>query len=162
MTGRAAIMKRTGIIAAAVMLSVITTWAGTSFRLEVGLPVAAGADFKLKGSVLVVRAVVCDDVAAARLSATAEGMVNGQRQSLPVRLTGTRTPGVYAIQQQWPMQGTWILHLAGTCPSPKAAASTIVPMQKTGFIREKTQVLREPATSAQVEAALAELVRTQS
>ena len=78
-----------------------------------------------------------------------------------MRLLPTRTPGVYAVSQQWPVPGYWVLHLMGECPSPKAMASTIVPMQKNSFIRAKTQVLREPATTAQVEAALADLVRTQ-
>src|SRR5688572_15011543 len=151
-----------GTAAAALLLVATAVSAGTMFRLEIGLPVAGGTDFKLKGAALVVRAVVCDDVATVRVTGTAEGMVNGQRQSLAVRLIETRTPGVYAVQQQWPAEGQWVLHLAGECRSPKAAASTIVPMQKNGFIRAKTQVLREPATPAQVEAVLVDLVRTQS
>ena len=137
--------------------------AGTMFRLEIGPPVAAKTHFKQKGAVLAVRAVVCDDLGAVRVTGTAEGMVNGARQSVPLRLAPIGTaPGAFVIQQQWPAQGQWVLHLAGTCPSSKSEASTLVPMRKAAFIREKTQVLREPATQAQVEAALAELVRTES
>ena len=146
-------------------LVAVTTMAmaGTMFRLEIGLPIAAGIDSKaktVKNAVLVVRPVVCDDVPSVQISATAEGVVNGTRQSVAVRLIPV-TPGVFAVARQWP-EGQWVLHLAGTCATPKAAASTIVPLAGTGFIREKTQVLREPATRAQIEAALSDLVRSQS
>ena len=131
--------------------------AGTLFRLEVGLPIAAGTDFKVKDvkkAVMAIRAMVCDDMAGVQITATVEGIVNGVRQSVPLSVIATQTPGVYAIGQQWPDEGQWVVHLAGTCPAPKAAASTIVPVSKAGFNRDKTQVLREPATPRQIEAAL--------
>ena len=132
--------------------------AGTMFRLEIGPPVAAGTDYKQKGAVLAVRALVCKDLAAVRVTGTAEGMVNGARQSVPLRLIPiTSTPGVFVVQQQWPAKGQWVLHLSGTCPASKADASTIVPMRKATFIREKIQVLSQPATRQQVEAVLADL-----
>src|SRR5688500_18544804 len=86
--------------------------AGTMFRLEIGLPIAAGSDTKakaVKNAVLVVRPVVCDDVASVQITGTAEGMVNGARQSVTVKLIPV-TPGVYAVQRQWP-DGQWVLHL---------------------------------------------------
>src|SRR5215212_9630134 len=162
MADRRSFSARVGATAAVALIIATAASAGTMFRLEIGPPVAIGTDFKLKGSVLAVRALVCDDVAAVRVTGTAEGMVDGERQSLALRLLPTKTPGVFAVQQQWPVRGHWVLHLAGECPSPKATASTIVPMQQNGFIRAKTQVLREPATPAQVEAALIDLVRSGS
>jgi hypothetical protein len=148
---------------AATLAMTLAASAGTMFRLEIGPPVAAGTEYKQKNAVLAVRALVCDDLEAVRVSGTAEGMVSGARQSVPLRLVPIATaPGVFVVQQQWPAQGQWVLHLAGTCPSSKAEASTIVPMRKGTFIREKTQVLREPATREQVDAALAALVRTES
>jgi hypothetical protein len=147
----------------ATLAMAVAASAGTMFRLEIGPAVAAGTDFKQKGAVLAVRALVCDDLDAVRVTGTAEGIVNGARQSMPLRLIPIATaPGVFVVQQQWPAQGQWVLHLAGTCPASKAQASTIVPMRRAAFIREKTQVLREPATRAQIDAALAELVRTES
>ena len=137
--------------------------AGTMFRLEIGLPIAAGVDTKaksVKNAVLVVRPVVCDDVAGVQITGTAEGMVNGARQSVALKLIPV-APGVFAVQRQWP-DGQWVLHLSGACPAPKASASTIVAIRGAGFIREKTQVLREPATRAHIEAALRDLLRSQS
>jgi len=138
------------------------TSAGTFFRLEVGPAVAAGVDSKVKKAVLVVRPRVCDDEASVRITGTAEGIVNGQRQSVTLTLVALQTPGVHAVQHQWPERGDWVLHLHGTCPAAKTAASTIVPLRQNGFIREKTQVLREPATREQIEAALRDFARSPS
>ena len=138
--------------------------AGTMFRLEIGPPIAAGTgtttpQFKKK-VVLVVRPRVCDNPAAVQITGTAEGLVNGLRQSVALNLMPVdQAQGVYGVLEQWPDGGQWVLQLNGSCPSPKASASTLVPMNRSTFIREKTQVLGEPATREQVEAALAALVR---
>lgn len=136
--------------------------AGTMFRLEIGPPIAAGAgtpitkQFKNK-VVLAVRPRVCDNLSSVQISGTAEGLVNGARQSLPLELIPVNpAEGIYAVQRQWPENGHWVLQLNGTCPNPKASASTLVPMNGSTFIREKTQVLREPATRQQLEALLKE------
>jgi hypothetical protein len=141
--------------------------AGTMFRLEIGPPIAAGTgaatpQFKKK-VVLAVRPRVCDNPAAVQITGTAEGLVNGMRQSVPLTLIAVnQAEGVYAVQQQWPDTGQWLLQLNGSCPSPKASASTLVPMKGSTFVREKTEVLREPATRQQVDPALAVLVRSVS
>ena len=141
--------------------------AGTMFRLEIGPPVAAGTDKKFlkdgKKAVLAVRAVVCDDLANVQISGTAEGVLNGARQSVPLTLTQVdKAEAVYVVSYQWPENGSWVLHLKGSCSKPKAEASTLVPMNKGAFIREKTEVLREPATKKQLEDAVAALARSQS
>ncbi len=90
------------------------------------------------------RAVVCDDLANVQISGTAEGVINGTRQSVPLTLTQVdKAEAVYVVSYQWPENGSWVLHLKGSCSKPKAEASTLVPMSKGSFIREKTEVLRE-------------------
>ena len=142
------------------------TQAGTSFRLEIGPPIAAGMSKAIKDYkkvALVVRPRLCDSLGSVRITGTAEGIVNGARQSIALNLIALDpVEGVYAVQQQWPADGHWVLQLNGTCPSPKASATTLVPMNKGAFIREKTEVLREPATKKQLEAALTALARSQS
>ena len=99
----------------------------------------------------------------AGFTGTAEGIVAGKRQSLPITLTPVdRADAVYGIQQQWPQDGAWVLHLKGSCSNPKAEASTLAAVTKGTFIREKSEVLREPATKKQVEDAIAALARSQS
>ena len=136
--------------------------AGTFFRLEVGPPAAAGINAKVKKAALVVRSRLCTDEASVRISGTAEGVVNGARQSIVLDLVSLPAAGQYAIQRQWPDEGQWIVHLTGTCPATRATTSAIVPMTKAGFVRAKTQVLPEVATRAQIEAALTDHARSQS
>jgi len=154
-------------VAIAAALSTAQLAAGTSFRLEIGSAAALGAEKKFtkdsKKVVVAVRAVVCEDLANVKVTGTAEGLVNGKRQSLPLTLAVVNpAEAVYAIPQQWPENGTWVLHLKGSCSNPKAEASTLVAMSKTGFIRDRSVVLREPATRKQLEDAIADLARSQS
>lgn len=152
----------------AVALITASVSAGTMFRIEIGSSVALGVSkyFKKndpKKTVLAVRAVVCDDLANVRVTGTAEGLVAGRRQSIPITLTAVEpAQAVYAVQRQWPEAGAWVLHLKGSCASPKAEASTLVAVTKGTFIREKSEVLREPATKKQVDDAVSALARSQS
>lgn len=145
----------------------VSASAGTMFRVEIGSPVALGVNKYFKKAdkkvILAVRAVVCDDLASVHITGTAEGLVGGKRQSLPITLTAVEpSQAIYAVQQQWPESGAWVLHLKGSCSSPKAEASTLVAVTKGTFIREKSEVLREPATKKQVDEAVSALARSQS
>jgi hypothetical protein len=153
---------------AAVVIVAAAASAGTTFRIEVGSSVALGVNKYFKKNdpkkvVVAVRGVVCENPADVRITGTAEGLVAGRRQSLPITLTAIEpAEAVYAIQQQWPESGAWVLHLRGSCSSPKAEASTLVAVSKGTFIREKSEVLREPATKKQVDDAVSALARSQS
>jgi len=59
-------------------------------------------------TVLVVRPDGCHEPQSAAITATAEGIVNGQRRSLPLKLVAI-SPGVYEIAREWPAQGTWVV-----------------------------------------------------
>src|SRR4029453_11494816 len=95
--------------------------AGTMFRLEVGPPVAAGTATKVlknaKGkTVLAVRALVCNDLANVQVTGSAEGIRNGARESVPLDLLEVnKAEAIYAVQYQWPNEGSWVLHLKGSC-----------------------------------------------
>ena len=152
---------------AAVAVISASAAAGTMFRVEIGSPVALGVNKYFKKTdkkvIIAVRAVVCQDLATVRITGTAEGLVAGKRQSLPVTPAAVEpAEAVYAIHQQWPEEGAWVLHLKGACANPKAEASTLVAVSKGTFIREKSEVLREPATRKQVDDAVAALARSQS
>ena len=66
-----------------------------------------------RGAVLLVHAVTREGPAAAStLTATAEGIVSGARRTIPLRLDTTPNPGVFAVRQQWPAEGTWLLRIS--------------------------------------------------
>ncbi len=68
-----------------------------TFRLEVGPPVAAGPQFKTKGALFAARPRGCTDLTAVQMTGTAEGLVAGTHQSVPLKLValadGVRVPG---------------------------------------------------------------------
>ena len=44
-----------------------------------------------------------------RLSGTAEGLINGRRQTLPLEIAPTSQPGVYAVRFKPQSSGAWVL-----------------------------------------------------
>ena len=81
------------------------------FQLAVEAP--ASGYTHVKDAVLLVRTYGCHTPADANVTATAEGIVNGRRTSIPLELKADEK-GVYAITQQWQSEGTWILSFTGT------------------------------------------------
>jgi hypothetical protein len=82
------------------------------FWLQLGNPEANTAAAKM-GAVVTIKAVGCHDPAAAKVTATAIGMVNGQRRAIPLELKPLGEPGAYALSQQWPREGKWAIQLVG-------------------------------------------------
>ena len=126
--------------------------AGTAFRLDIGRANAGSASkTKMKSAVLVVRTIACSEPASARITGTAEGLVNGVRRSIALKLDPLEKPGVYAVSEQWPA-GRWVLSLVGTCRDHTAGA--LVPLAKTGFLRESSRFLPPAATAPEIESSL--------
>lgn len=124
------------------------------FRFEIGSPVAS-QDFRTKSAAFVFRTQGCDDPAKSRIEGTAEGLVNGVRQSVVLKLTALARPGVYAVDQNWPVEGVWVVNLKGACANANAGA--IVPVGAHGFLRDSSKFFQRPASSAEIDASLKEL-----
>jgi hypothetical protein len=120
------------------MLSRATVFVLTSFAAAAGLAGAHGAalsapaasihmwppwvsiespvnpfDPTTRGALLIVHAALRDR--AARLmdvTGSAEGIVDGKRQSIPLRFDGTSQPNAFALRRQWPTDGPWILRIS--------------------------------------------------
>ena len=98
-------------LGSALLLAIATPALAGGFQLSIETP-AGSADPQMKGVVLIARTFGCHQPADAKLSATAEGFVNGNRKSMPLELRSIGS-GVYAIKQEWPSEGTWVLALTG-------------------------------------------------
>jgi hypothetical protein len=98
-------------LGSALLLTIASPALAGGFQLSVETP-AGSADPQLKEVVLIARTYGCHQPADAKLSATAEGFVSGNRKSLPLEMRSIGS-GVYAIKQQWPSEGTWVLALTG-------------------------------------------------
>jgi hypothetical protein len=96
---------------AAVMALAGQLFAG-GFWLQLGNP-DASAEARHVNAVVTIKATGCHDPAAAKVTATAIGMVDGQRRSIALKLDKLSEPGSYALSQQWPKEGKWVIELVG-------------------------------------------------
>src|SRR3977135_431760 len=93
------------------LLTISSSALAGGFQLSVETP-SSSSDAQMKDAVLIARTFGCHQPADAKLSATAEGLVNGARKSVALELRSIGS-GVYAIKQQWPPEGAWVLAITG-------------------------------------------------
>jgi len=122
------------------------------FALQVGPPIAGNAQ-PAKSSLLVVRPGGCSDPAAAKITATAEGIVDGARRSVPLTLMPMSTPGVHAVPKDWAKSGIWIVNLVGSCAGKTAGAIVAIGPGAT-YRRDSVKQLAHPASAAEIDASL--------
>jgi hypothetical protein len=127
------------------------------FTFTIGSPVAS-QDFHMKAAAFVFRTDGCAEPAKSQISATAEGLVKGERRSVVLKVMAGSKPGVYAVYQSWPAEGEWVVSLRGACAGQSAGA--IVPIGPKGFVRESSRFFPRPATSAEIETSLKVLAQS--
>lgn len=103
---------RTLLLFAATMLTTANSFAG-GFWLELGNPSAA-KDSRAKNAAVLVRAMGCHNPEAATYTGTAEGIVNGERRSVPLKFVQLDQKGLWAVERVWPSEGKWVLHIEAT------------------------------------------------
>jgi hypothetical protein len=121
------------------------------FTFAIGNPVAS-QDFRFKTAAFALRTEGCAEPAKSQITGTAEGIVKGARRSVALKVMPASKPGVYAVEQNWPPEGEWVVSLRGTCAGETAGA--IIPFGPKGFIRESSKFFPRPATDAEIEASL--------
>jgi hypothetical protein len=83
-----------------------------------------------KNAVVVAHITACHSPEKTTVTATAEGVVNGRRQTIPVKVINLSRPGAFAVSRQWPPQGTWTVKMVATNPDyPNYATSLVVPVK---------------------------------
>lgn len=101
-------------LAAVVTLAAATAspaWAGPPW-LSIEFP-ANPMNKSAQGAYLLVHTFHHEQVATFVVEARAEGIVNGQRKTLPLTLERTDREGVYALKQTWPQTGDWVIVIVG-------------------------------------------------
>jgi len=129
---------------------------GQAFTFTIGSPVAS-QDFQAKTAAFVFRTDGCADPAKPQIAGTAEGLVKGARQSVTLKVVASSKPGVYAVFQNWPAEGVWVVNLKGACGTANAGA--IVPVGPKGFIRESSKFFARAATDAEINDSLKTLAQ---
>ena len=76
-----------------------------------------------KHALLVVRTTACHAPEKTSMTGTAEGIVDGQRRSIPLKLIQLSTPGTYGVIRQWPGSGVWVVKVVARNPEYKDYAT---------------------------------------
>jgi len=106
------------------------------FQLSVEAPNASSGSH-VKDAALIVRTFGCHTPADAAITASAEGLVNGKRQSVKLDLAPDAT-GVYAIKKQWPSEGAWVVTVSGAYNG--MTCSLLVELGPNGSVRPDTKI----------------------
>jgi hypothetical protein len=125
-------MRKTVLtMTAAAMMAAGSLMAG-GFWLQLGNPEASPEASKANAVVTMI-AAGCSDPAKAEITATAIGTVEGKRKSIPLSVIKLSKPGMFAIAQQWPKEGNWVIQLEGR--SDGHVTSTLVTAGPKGVDR---------------------------
>lgn len=102
---------------------------GGALVLDIGNP-SANPEAIAKHAVLVARMTACTSPEKTIVTASAEGIVDGMRKSIPLKIVPLSTAGTYAITREWPVEGSWAVRIIATNPDYKDyAASVVVPLE---------------------------------
>jgi hypothetical protein len=142
--------KTIGLLAPAALVLAGQLLAG-GFFLQLGNP-EANPEARKMNAALVVKAAGCHDPAGASLAATAIGTVNGQRREIPLKVERLSEAGTFAITQQWPKEGKWVIELVAR--NPNQFTNTLVVAGPQGVERTKARFDMHPFTPADVDAML--------
>ena len=121
------------------------------FYLQLGNPEASQEALKA-GAVLTVKATGCHDPATAKLTATAIGMVNGERREIPLKVIPLSEVGMFAVSQQWPREGKWVIELVAR--NGEQFTNTLVGAGSAGVDRTHFRADMHPFAPADVDAML--------
>jgi hypothetical protein len=114
------------------LLSVPAALAGGPPFLSVEAPVDP-LDEGARGAAMLLHARHCGQPRDMTITAKAEGMVDGRRQSVPVELEKTGRPGTYAVRTTWPTKGTWVLSFTTTDHVPTTTLVEIAPATEAEY-----------------------------
>lgn len=123
------------------------------FYIELGTP-SASKDVLAKDAFVVARLSGCHQPERGAFTATAEGIVDGKRVTIPAKVTPLSTPGMFAVTRNWPSEGKWMLLLAATHPDFDATTSTLVKVDGKSFNRSGAKMVARNVSKTEIESFL--------
>jgi hypothetical protein len=132
---------QTLVVSALALASAIALWAGGLFVVP-GNP-EANAEARSLKAVLTLKLAGCHEPQKAALAATAIGVVDGKKQTIPLKIDSLSEPGTYAVTRQWPEKGRWVLEFVAK--DQGRITSTLVGAGPGGIERETAKMgMHEP------------------
>jgi len=127
---------------------------GGALTLEVVNP-SSNAEAAKRQAAVVVQTTACTSPEKTSITATAEGIAGGKRQSIPIQLIRLSEPGKFAIAKTWPADGKWVLRVVANNPDYHGyAAGAIIPVRGNEPDWKAVQRLYRAPTADDVNAAL--------
>ncbi len=130
-------------------------------------------DRHTRDAAFVVRAYYHGNPAGYRLVGRAEGLVDGERQTIALDLEPTSATGVYAVRQQWPADGDWMVAISIADQGQPTLLAELGPnggVSKSRYMGEMTvpvlsigsvQVIGEKVNGDRIDAALQAMARAE-
>lgn len=146
-------LKRSAQIAfaaATILAAAVPALAG-GFYAVLGNP-EANAQAKAAGAVVTIKLAGCHEPEKADLSAVAITNAGGQRNTIPLKLIKLAEPGFYAVRQQWPSEGRWVLQFIAR--DGDRTASTLAAASGAAVERDKAVLAMRLPSAADVSALL--------
>lgn len=140
------------LFAAAILLTAAVQVHAGGLFITLGNP-EGSAEAISHNAVLTLKLAGCGEPAKAAISANAIGIVDGRRQTIPLRLIALSEPGSYALTQQWPDKGRWVLEFVAKDHS--RITSTIVAAGSKRVDRYSAKMAMRPPAEEDLAALLA-------
>ena len=125
-------MRSLGLAAGCAALLVSPALAKGPPWISIELP-ANPYDQTTRGAFLLVHAFHHGTHMGYVVTGTAEGIVNGSRQSMTLQFTETSREGVHALKRTWPQEGTWTLVIKAN-QGPDDLATAVVELGPDGEV----------------------------
>jgi len=123
-----------GAALALLLLLACTTTAAAAGPPWLSLELPANPfDRQTRGALALVRTYHHGGPIQLQVRATAEGLVDGERVSLPLELAPTATTGLYALRGKLPARGAWVLVVRGG--ADEGGVTAIVEVGPDGALR---------------------------
>lgn len=126
------IFGRAAGLAAMLLLTITATALAGPPWLSIELP-ANPYDRLTRGAIALVRTYHHGGPIQLQVRATAEGLIDGERVSLPLELVATGATGLYALRGDIPARGAWVLIVHGGAEGEGVTA--IVDLGPAGAVR---------------------------
>jgi hypothetical protein len=123
------------------------------FALQIGKP-SANPEAQAKNALLVVRGYACAAPEKTTVSAVAEGIVDGKRKSIPLKLIPLSGESTYALTRQWPAEGKWVITFVEANPRFQSQPSAIVKLDGNSVNWAGITRLPRPPSAQEVDVAL--------
>lgn len=109
-----------------------------------------------RNAVVAAHITACHSPEKTVVTATAEGIVKGKRQTIPLKVIRLSSePGAFAVAREWPREGAWTVKMIATNPDYKDyATSIVVPISGTAANRASAKVFYHAASADEVDSVL--------